>query len=696
MKTIITDRGRNITTLQSSLLRRMDPEDATRVVLRAKELFNNLPDLQSKGQNKQGLMLGLVQSGKTTALTTAIALAADNGYRCFIVLTSDILWLYNQTIGRLKNDLQGIEIEGKDQWEGTLIARSSLEATGNGIVFVSTKHASMLRNLIDTLDELKASLDGNLPVGLIIDDEADQASLDTKARQRAKKPSVAPGRTNELITQIRERFDSHTYLQVTATPQALFLQDMRGLYRPEFTILIEPGKGYIGGNTFFSLDWKRAERLVRYVSDEELSVLLDGSTLQTPESLKKALCIFYVGATIKYLQEKGDPETPESDLRYCFLCHISQKKNDHTRAENAIRAYFRQLQEGINSAISVDLRTSTELELRAAYEDLSETQASQLPTFDEIFEELRGFIVGTDIQVLNSNNTELNQPRYERRYNILIGGNKLARGVTINNLLVTYYGRQTKRTNMDTMLQHARMYGYRAKHLDVTRLFVTPTVEERFRLINKSEQAMREIVERYPNEEYRGILIGAKLNATRSNVLNPNNIGAYAGGQQVFPRRPRYKSTEIQEETIQLNQLLDAIYPDSRKDPIQITIEKMIDLVKLTKSDPTGSGLWNDSMIITALETIKNDQRYKDMGFLVVRRDRRLTREENSKWSLGAILGPDDLSLARMNNEYPTLYMYRQRGAQKDGWDGLPFWTPVVYFPDGGYALMFNLDLEQS
>src|SRR5260370_40280762 len=94
------------------------------------------------------------------------------------------------------------DVCSSDLWEGTLIARSSLQPTGNGIVFVSTKNATMLQNLIDTLDELKASLDGNLPVGLIIDDEADQASLDTRANQRARRSNVAPGRTNDLITQI--------------------------------------------------------------------------------------------------------------------------------------------------------------------------------------------------------------------------------------------------------------------------------------------------------------------------------------------------------------------------------------------------------------------------------------------------------------------------------------------------------------
>lgn len=674
----------------------MDGEDSTRVVLRAKELLNNLPTLQSIGENTQGLMLGLVQSGKTVALTTGIALAADNGYRCFIVLTSDNLWLYNQTIERLKTDLQGLEIEGKDQWGGKLFAQRSLEQTGSGLVLVSTKNHIMLQDLVEALDELKASLDGKLPVGLVIDDEADQASLDTKASQRAKKPDVDPGRINDLITQIRQRFDSHTYLQVTATPQALFLQDTYGLYRPEFTILIEPGKGYIGGNTFFELEWGKAEQLVRYIPDEDLSLLLDAKDSQVPESLKKSLCIFYVGATIRYLQDSHDIEIPSSDLTYSFLCHISQKKKDHSKAENVIRSYFRYLQEGVNSATAIDLRTNVEKELRNAYEDLSTTVNKDLPSFTQVFEELRGFITGTDIQVLNSNNEEQNQAHYDRRYNILIGGNKLARGVTIKNLLVTYYGRQAKKTNMDTMLQHARMYGYREKELDVTRLFVTSIVEERFRLINESEQALREVIEKYPNEEYRGILIGADLDATRRNVLNLNNIGAYTGGKQVFPKRPVYERSEIEALTRSLDQILDSIYPTSVSKPFQTTIEQAIELVKLTRSDPTGSGLWDDSMIITALETLKKDAKYGNIAFLIVRRDRHLTRKENdSNWNLRAVLAQGELELAKdINPGYPTLYMYRQAGAKSEGWDGIPFWIPVIVFPDGRYALMFNI--EQS
>jgi len=240
------------------------------------------------------------------------------------------------------------------------------------------------------------------------------------------------------------------------------------------------------------------------------------------------------------------------------------------------------------------------------------------------------------------------------------------------------------------------MYGYREKELDVTRLFVTSIVEERFRLINESEQALREVIEKYPNEEYRGILIGADLDATRRNVLNLNNIGAYTGGKQVFPKRPVYERSEIEALTRSLDQILDSIYPTSVSKPFQTTIEQAIELVKLTRSDPTGSGLWDDSMIITALETLKKDAKYGNIAFLIVRRDRHLTRKENdSNWNLRAVLAQGELELAKdINPGYPTLYMYRQAGAKSEGWDGIPFWIPVIVFPDGRYALMFNI--EQS
>ena len=118
-----------------------------------------------------------------------------------------------------------------------------------------------------------------------------------------------------------------------------------------------------------------------------------------------------------------------------------------------------------------------------------------MPSLEQLTDELRKNITSTDVQVINSVRAGLN-PRFELPYNIFVGGTKLARGVTIERLLVTYYGRQPKSTKMDTMLQHARMFGYRKGEQDVTRLFITPEVENRFQLIYESEKAMREVIEK--------------------------------------------------------------------------------------------------------------------------------------------------------------------------------------------------------
>src|SRR5579885_1884839 len=218
----IIDRGKNITYLNDSLLSRMDTEDATRVMEKAKELVGNLPISGANTARKQVLLVGLVQSGKTVALTTAIAMAADNGIRCFIVLTTDNLWLYGQTLERLKEDLPGLEIEGKDAWLSRVGSMAgTIASETNELLLVATKNGTVLERLSRVLDELRASCGGRLPSALIVDDEADQASLDTKARERAVDPSVLPGRVNDLIQQIRDKFGGlHTFLQVTATPQA--------------------------------------------------------------------------------------------------------------------------------------------------------------------------------------------------------------------------------------------------------------------------------------------------------------------------------------------------------------------------------------------------------------------------------------------------------------------------------------------
>ncbi len=695
-----TTRGKNISHLQLTLLDEMDGDDATRLMSKVEQLMHELPDPQVSFPPKQGLLLGLVQSGKTVALTTAIAMAADNGYKCFVVLTSDNLWLYQQTTSRLKKYLQGMQIEGKRQWDGQLLMVGNLRPEGSGVVLVTTKNASVLRSLNSALDSLAVFCGGELPPALIVDDEADQASLDTQTSRRAKDPSIAPGTISSLIEQLRHKFSKHVFLQVTATPQALFLQDSSHPQRPEFTVLIEPGKGYIGGNTFFSLDLGFAEPLIRHINQSELDQMLTRRDVYVPSSLWDALCAFFVAATIKYLihetfRREGRGEKYVKDPKYSFLCHISQKKTDHQRAYDAINQSHQRLVNGLSSTASAiehkDIRNS----LGNAYDDilltLKPNSTVEIPEFERVLTELKDFIVGTEVQIMNSDREE-NQPRYDRRYNILIGGNKLSRGVTIPNLIVTYYGRKAKSPNMDTVLQHARMYGYRENDLNVTRLYLTPEIENRFRLINESEQSLRSVIEHYPGKEYQGIQIGPGVKATRSNVLNPNNIGSYGAGRTYFPYRPLTTRVDIQEVTERINRYIAELVPKQEQSAVKITIDQAIELVSATKSVPSSGGLWDTDRIVASLEKLK--ARHNNTAYLVARLDRNLG--PNKDGLLRAVLSgergsyPGDISFA--NPAYPTLFMFRINGEK---WNGHPFWVPVVRFPDGQYAILFNFDRSQ-
>src|SRR5687768_690829 len=188
-----------------------------------------------------GLIYGLVQSGKTGVLTATGAIGADEGYRTIIILTSDIDPLYDQTLGRVQEALPGVDIISKKDFRDS---DSFLQRVKSGTcAIVTTKNGAMLGTIIDNLKKGKVK---GLSC-LIIDDEADQASLNTKAR----KADGTRSRINDRIVELRVFFDKNTYLQVTATPQALFLQTPGHAFRPAFTVLSHPGAEYVGGEDFF-------------------------------------------------------------------------------------------------------------------------------------------------------------------------------------------------------------------------------------------------------------------------------------------------------------------------------------------------------------------------------------------------------------------------------------------------------------
>jgi len=346
----------------------------------AKKVANEWVNPVSGGkENINGLVYGLVQSGKTGVLSVSGAIGADEGYRTIIILTSDNDALYAQTLSRVRQAFPGMDILAKSDFRD---ASSFIQRIKSGTCcIVTTKNGSLLDSLIENFKK------GNVKglSALIIDDEADQASLNTKAAN----PGGAVSKINEKISNLRQFFDKNTYLQVTATPQALFLQESGHSFRPKFTILSHPGHDYVGGNDFFD----GASSLVREFDISEITALSPGAqpapSMSIPASLLRALDTFMIGATYK--------RKKEADQNCAFLCHVSTLKADHRHIVDLLREYKTKLAAGLKQK-----QPAMIARLKKAYDDLATTHAGvKGASFDKLVEDIEFFSRGITVKLVN-------------------------------------------------------------------------------------------------------------------------------------------------------------------------------------------------------------------------------------------------------------------------------------------------------
>jgi hypothetical protein len=334
-------------------------------------------------EETNGLIYGLVQSGKTGVLSVTGAIGADEGYRAVIVLTSDNDALYAQTLGRVREAFPGMDIIGKTEFKDTGFVQRIKSQT---CAIVTSKNASHLKTLIDNFRD--AGVRGLSC--LIIDDEADQASLNTReSRQDGSRSKI-----NERISELRGFFDKNTYLQVTATPQGLFLQTPGHSFRPKFTVLSHPGRDYVGGDDFFG----GSADLVREFDLNDITVIAPGPQpaprLELPTSLVRALDTFMVGATYK--------RKAEADQNCAFLCHVSTRTDDHRHIVELLRKYKTDLPAALKAK---DARIRTRL--KAAYDDLCAThEGLREASFDELLETIEFFSPGINVKLVNGETDE--------------------------------------------------------------------------------------------------------------------------------------------------------------------------------------------------------------------------------------------------------------------------------------------------
>jgi len=623
-----------------------------------------------KGLGPTGLLYGRIQSGKTVAMITFTALAVDNGFRVVIVLTTNFLELVRQTTDRF-NDLGRVLVRAsteRDDWSKDAEVEHLRKTVGDrGLVLICAKHPGHLENALGLIDEIGGA---GYPA-LILDDEADQASLDANERKRgrAKNPDeVQATAVHKAILGIRQRLRHHVFLQVTATPYALLLQRVDSPLRPKFTFLLEPGEGYTGGESFFSKD-----HLAHSTGDgiPPLVFIPEGESLEiekgpekTPRGLEDAITYFLVAAAA---QSIADPEVLSRSQN--FLCHTSHRRSEHDKLHELIVAFTAELADGLEEG-----HERAQNLVRWAHAELGKTieEGSLLPPLEEIVEDIVDRLPRRKVRIVNSEGKSGEEVRGAP--NFIIGGNIVGRGLTIPNLLVTYYVRKPKVSQMDTMLQHARMFGYRMDLMPFTRVFLPRSLALRFWGIHEAEEELRDLLPNVDALDKVPVRVVGELRATRYGVLDTGSVMTIRSGKHLYP--PFAKVDLSSSRVRRVEKEMRKIWPEwkdvGRYGPDDVSLEKIGEILDLLAYKE-----WDDKALLVILSSVASKKNSIKMVYRDMDRGVRRTLADQSL-ATGALSG-EELAVARKRS-VPTFFLFRQVKA-RPCWDNSLFFYPSIVFP---------------
>lgn len=473
------------------------PDDGTRaqVIKQSSSILARCRGPQDPDHGvRTGLVVGYVQSGKTLSFTTLMAMARDNGFPLVILLAGTKQNLHEQTAGRLANDLRVERPGGLSPWYLVNNPSSGAESAQiAGFVKASMSPATpekfrrttvitvmKNRTRLDAVRELLTSMTPHgvdqsaLPV-LVIDDEADQAGLNAAV---AKDDETA---TYTAIVSLRGVLPRHTYVMYTATPQAPLLVNLADVLSPDFVSVLTPGAGYTGGEYFFG---DRRASFLKPLSASEVERALDTSLAEPPESLERALATFLL-----VLVTRG------GDSQVSMLVHPS-----HTQGlQDKYGVFVNHLLHAWKELLSTPGLDRDELVdgiFATAYADLGAHADSPLRPLAELLEDLPHWITATKVKVVNSGTAADGDIRWATSPAwILVGGNKLDRGFTVEGLAVTYMPRSVGTGLADSVQQRARFFGYKKAYGDLCRAWLSPSTADAFEHYVEHERTLRKELE---------------------------------------------------------------------------------------------------------------------------------------------------------------------------------------------------------
>jgi len=500
--------------------RKMSVESVNSVDQATTRIVSQLGSPGSSRFRKQGLVVGRVQSGKTMNFMGLLAKAGDAGYRIIIVLAGTTNTLRYQTQDRLQKDLVAHETDAVWHWltqakcdpttltvdpDGEFRERGNATSVMGNInvrkIAVIKKNAIVLRRVRRWLQGVADQHKELCPV-LIVDDECDNASVNTK------RPGEDPAAINSEIRDILELLPKVSYVGYTATPFANVLinpkAEEQDLYPKDFLFAIPQNKDYFGPERIFGRNPLNADDagsdgndIVREISKEDVTKVCPSSrkTIDTFEmsecdSLKDAIRYFLMSTAARCWREHQLNLEPDFKS---MLINTSQYTAIHRKMKPVVEVILRKLftdyeseQAKWKAQWGEESGKFSQESIGCLHEKVTwESLSTQLTT--SFFSKV-GVIVSNSDPNLASNLNSCYDKSNKGAIQVVIGGNTLSRGITLEGLSTSYFVRTS--TTYDTLLQMGRWFGYRRDYEDMPRIWMTKEMEDKFLQLSAVEFEM--------------------------------------------------------------------------------------------------------------------------------------------------------------------------------------------------------------
>jgi hypothetical protein len=471
-------------------------------------VMNYIGDPSLHEFNIYGMVVGHVQSGKTSNYSALIDKASDAGYKFIVVIAGTMNNLRNQTqirlnesfIGKQGDQIVGVGLYKNDQSkiplcltnesdDFNLAYANRVKGTLNfenikvPILIVIKKNSSTLKNVVSWLD-------AQYPNGvsehamLLIDDESDYASINTKEMED---PTII----NKKIRKLISLFKKTSYVAFTATPYANIFIDHEAsntevgldLFPKDFIYLLEPPSNYLGAKHYFV---DNPENHIVNIDDYEDSYPLKHKIThiveELPNSLIEAISLFYLNVGIRY--ERGFVNNHNS-----MLIHVSRFTDVHIQVRNKVDDLVKDLNKSIKTRGGLNFPFDNDellLNLNQTYEKYFPNSSID---FSQILKRLSNILDTFLVKDIHSKTKTPLLYRSDVPINaIVIGGTSLSRGFTLEGLSISYFLRTT--ILYDTLMQMGRWFGYRDGYADLCRIFVPDEIEDNFRDIILSTEEL--------------------------------------------------------------------------------------------------------------------------------------------------------------------------------------------------------------